>query len=207
MKKQEPSLQVKFSTNCGGDTRHRRVQWLSSPSQYVTGLFWWLSWQQAWRWWVCHLAKVLQCAYDESQGLLEAEPLAIFHRCGSDQFLFFFFFIFFYLQLLPETYLRAKGFHSRERQSYDSGVTVLVTEVPGRVEVNSLFSVQTEMSPPFGFWPLPVFGYLLEFVSSFISIRCVREHVCASECAAPGIVNIKNIKHLRVRIMSDFVNC
>ena len=61
-----------------------------------------------------------------------------------------FFFFFFYLQLLPETYLRAKGFHSRERQSYDSGVTVLVTEVPGRVEVNSLFSVQTEMSPPFG---------------------------------------------------------
>ena len=95
MKKQEPSLQVKFSTNCGGDTRHRRVQWLSSPSQSLTGLFWWLSWQQAWRWWVCHLAKVLQCAYDESQGLLEAEPLAIFHRCGSDQFLFFFFFFLF----------------------------------------------------------------------------------------------------------------
>lgn len=93
---------------------------------------------------MCHLAKVLQCAYDEAQGLVGAEPLAIFCRRDSDQLLF----IFFYLQLPPETYLRTIGFHSRERQSCDSGVTVLVTEVPGRAEVNSLFSGQTGMSPP-----------------------------------------------------------
>lgn len=92
---------------------------------------------------VCHLAIPLGCACDEAQGLLEAEPLAILGQLGSDQFL-----VFFYFQLLSETYLRAVGFHSRKRQSYDSGVTVLVTEVPGRAEVNSLFSGQTGMSPP-----------------------------------------------------------
>ena len=45
-----------------------------------------------------HPAIPLGGAYEEPQGLLEAEPAAILGRLGSDQFLSFF-----YFQLLSET--------------------------------------------------------------------------------------------------------
>ena len=69
------------------------------------------NWQLSWSWWVYHVANVLQRAYNETQGPLEVGSSAILGLLGSDQFLFL---IFSSLQLPPEAYLRAIGFHSRE---------------------------------------------------------------------------------------------
>lgn len=101
VRKQEPHLQVKFSTSSGGDTRHLWGSNDRSPPQAL------VAFSSG-----CpddrlgagaeSSAIPLGCACDEPQGLLEAEPLAILGRLASDQFL-----VFFYFQLLSDTYLRA----------------------------------------------------------------------------------------------------
>ena len=44
--------------------------------------------EQLWCWWVCHLAftNMLQCMFNEAQGLLKVESSAILDLVGSNQF-------------------------------------------------------------------------------------------------------------------------
>ena len=48
----------------------------------------WLASELSWCWWVCHLAfaNVLQCMFNEAQGLLEVESSAILDLVGCNQF-------------------------------------------------------------------------------------------------------------------------
>ena len=116
MEKQEPSLQINFSIQFGWRHQiYRRVEVKWREVDRVGGIFmrYPVTWvwfgprtdaallfslcmgfsscchgncKLSWRWWVCHL--VLQCTYNEAQGLLEVKS-ALLGLVGSKQFLFF----------------------------------------------------------------------------------------------------------------------
>ena len=47
----------------------------------------WLALELSWRWWVCHLASVLQRAYNDAQGPLEVKSSVILDLVGSNPFM------------------------------------------------------------------------------------------------------------------------